>query len=38
VAGRTEHPLLTIVVLALVGVLCGADGWDDLEEIARVIR
>lgn len=35
VAGRTEHPLLTIVVMALVGVLCGADGWDDLEEIAR---
>jgi predicted transposase YbfD/YdcC len=21
--------------MALVGVLCGADGWDDLEEIAR---
>jgi predicted transposase YbfD/YdcC len=35
VAGRTGHPLLTIVVMALVGVLSGADGWDDLEEIAR---
>ncbi|HEU4411140.1 MAG TPA: ISAs1 family transposase [Polyangiaceae bacterium] len=35
VASRTEHPLLTIVAMALVGVLCGADGWDDLEEIAR---
>ena len=35
VAGRTEHPLLTVVVMALVGVLSGAEGWDDLEEIAR---
>lgn len=24
------HPLLTVVVLAVLGVLCGAEGWDDL--------
>jgi predicted transposase YbfD/YdcC len=35
VVGRTDHPLLTILVMALVGVLCGADGWEDLEEIAE---
>jgi predicted transposase YbfD/YdcC len=35
VAGRTEHPLLTTLVMALVGVLCGADGWEDLKEIGR---
>jgi hypothetical protein len=35
VAGRTERPLLIIVVMALVGVVCGAESRDNLEEIAR---
>jgi predicted transposase YbfD/YdcC len=35
VKGRTDHPLLTVVTMALVGVICGAKGWDDLEEIGH---
>jgi DDE_Tnp_1-associated len=35
VAGRIDHPLLTIIVMALVGVICGANGWEDIEEIAE---
>src|SRR5689334_3468522 len=34
VVGRIDHPLLTILGMALVGVICGAEGWDDLEDIA----
>jgi DDE_Tnp_1-associated len=32
---RIDHPLLTIIVMALVGVICGANGWEDIEEIAE---
>lgn len=35
VVGRSDHPLLTILVMALVGVICGANGWEDIEEIAE---
>jgi predicted transposase YbfD/YdcC len=35
VVERTAHPLLTVIVMALVGVICGANGWDDVEEIAE---
>jgi predicted transposase YbfD/YdcC len=34
VVGRSAHPLLTVIVMALVGVICGANGWDDIREIA----
>lgn len=34
VIGRTDHPLLTVLVMALVGVICGANGWDDIHDIA----
>lgn len=34
VIGRSDHPLLTVLVMALVGVICGADGWDDIHDIA----
>jgi predicted transposase YbfD/YdcC len=34
VVGRSTHPLLTVIVIALVGVICGADGWDDIVDIA----
>ena len=33
--GRSDHPLVTILVIALVGVLCGANGWDEIHEIAE---
>jgi predicted transposase YbfD/YdcC len=36
---RTKrHPLLNILVLSLCGAVCGADGWDELEEFARSKR
>ena len=36
---RTKrHPLLNILVLALCGAVCGADGWDELAEFARSKR
>jgi predicted transposase YbfD/YdcC len=35
VVGRTDHPLLTVLIMALVGVICGANGWEELEEDAE---
>lgn len=35
VASRITHPLLTIVGVVLVGMLCGAEGWDEIETIAE---
>ena len=35
VAGRTDHDLLDIVVLALCAVMSGAEGWDDIEDWGR---
>jgi len=34
VVGRSVHPLLTVIVMALVGVICGANGWEEIREIA----
>lgn len=28
-----RHPLLSIIVIALCGVICRADGWAQIEEI-----
>lgn len=35
VIGRCDHDLVDIVVLSLCAVMCGADGWDDIEEWGR---
>src|SRR5260221_8807475 len=32
VLGRCEHKLLDIIVIAICAVLCGAEGWEDIEE------
>jgi predicted transposase YbfD/YdcC len=32
VVGRCEHKLLDIIVIAICGVLGGAEGWEDIEE------
>ncbi|HSP80681.1 MAG TPA: transposase family protein, partial [Myxococcaceae bacterium] len=29
------HPLHNILVMALCGLICGADGWEDLEDFAK---
>src|ERR1700730_9645015 len=30
-----RHPLLSIIVIALCAVICGADGWSQIEEFGR---
>jgi predicted transposase YbfD/YdcC len=35
VEGRCDYPLASIVTIALLGVLCGAEGWSDLEVFAE---
>ncbi len=35
VKGRCEYPLQSVVIIGLLGVLCGAEGWVDLAVFAR---
>jgi len=35
VAGRCDYPFETILVIGLLGVLCGAEGWTELEGFAK---
>lgn len=35
VRGRCLYSLQTVVVIGILGVLCGAEGWVDLEVFAR---
>jgi predicted transposase YbfD/YdcC len=30
-----RHPLLSIIIIALCGVICGADGWSQIEEFGN---
>ena len=30
-----RHPLLSIIVIALCAVICGADGWSQIEEFGK---
>jgi hypothetical protein len=32
---RVEHRLLDIIVIAICGVICGADSWVEIEEFGR---
>ncbi len=32
---RARHPFVNILVFAVCGCICGADGWDDLAEFAK---
>ncbi len=34
-AANVRHRLIDILVIALCGFLCDADGWDDLEDFAK---
>jgi predicted transposase YbfD/YdcC len=38
VLARCRHSLLDLIVLAVVGVVCGADGWEELAEFAEARR
>ena len=35
VVNRTDHPLLTIVLMAVVAVIGGAEGWEEIEDFAE---
>ena len=30
-----EHPLINIIVIAICGVICGADSWTAVEEFGK---
>ena len=32
------HPLPAMIVMALIAILCGSDGWDDVEDFCDVRR
>jgi hypothetical protein len=35
VVGRSDHLLIDIVITAICVVLCGAEGWEEIEEFGR---
>ena len=35
VEGRCEHRLVEIIILAICGVLCGANSWSEIEQYGR---
>lgn len=35
VAGRCDHKLLDIIIIAVCGVLCGADSWVGIETVGK---
>ena len=35
VVGRCEHKLVDIIIIGICGVLCGAEGWEDIEEFGE---
>lgn len=34
--GRCDHTLLDLIVRAVVGVVCGADGWEELADFSEL--
>jgi predicted transposase YbfD/YdcC len=32
---KIEHELIDILILCVFGVICGAEGWQDIEEVGR---
>lgn len=35
---QCDHPLINVIVIAILGVICGADGWVDLERYGKAKR
>ena len=36
--GKVRHPLRTILFVALCGVLCGCESWDDIRDYWLLLR
>ena len=36
VTGRCDHELLDVIVISILAVVCGADGWEDIHHFAVV--
>ena len=36
VTGRCDHALLDVIVISILAVICGADGWEDIHEFASM--
>jgi hypothetical protein len=32
---KVKYPLLDILLIKLVGVICGADGWEGIEKVGK---
>ena len=32
---KVKYPLLDILLITLVGIICGADGWEAIEEVGK---
>jgi hypothetical protein len=32
---KVRYPLHDILLITLVGVICGADGWETIEEVGK---
>ncbi|BCA94962.1 hypothetical protein TUM19329_13230 [Legionella antarctica] len=32
---KTEHELIDILILCVFGLICGAEGWQDIEEVGH---
>ena len=37
VTGRCAHPFLTVLVVTVLGVLGGANGWEEIEDFVSVV-
>lgn len=35
VVGRTRHELMEVIIVAICGMLCGAEGWVEIEEFGQ---
>ena len=35
VIGRTDYPVLEIIFLCISSILCGMDGWEDIEDFGQ---
>ena len=36
VRGKVTHPLVNVLVISFLGVLCGCQGWDDLQDFGQI--